>query len=59
LMQDTLNSQACRSRGLFQRAYVDKLLAAPEKYFTPIRGAKLWHLALLELWLQLNVDGKA
>lgn len=56
LMRDTLNSSACRNRGLFQRAHVDKLLAAPEAHFTAIRGAKLWHLALLELWLQRNVD---
>ena len=59
LMRDTLNSNTCRNRGLFQRAYVDKLLAAPEAHFTAIRGAKLWHLSLLELWLQRNVDGTA
>ncbi len=56
-MRDIVNSEACRSRGLFNRAYVDKLLAAPDRYFTRLQGSKLWHLALLELWLQLNVDG--
>ena len=55
-MRDILNSDACIRRGLYQRAYVDKLLAAPEAWFTRIQGSKLWHLALLELWLQLNVD---
>ena len=55
-MRDIVNSDACRSRGLFNRAYVDKLLAAPDRYFTRLQGSKLWHLALLELWLQLNVD---
>ena len=45
-------------RGLYQRAYVDKLLAAPEALFTRIQCSKLWHLALLELWLQLNVDAR-
>lgn len=55
-MREVLNSEACRRRGLFQRAYVEKLLAAPEKYMTPLQGSKLWHLALLEYWLQLNVD---
>ncbi|UCE88317.1 MAG: N-acetylglutaminylglutamine amidotransferase [Pseudomonadota bacterium] len=55
-MASILTSEACRRRGLFQRAYVDKLLAAPEKHFTALRGSKLWHLALLELWLQRNVD---
>jgi asparagine synthase (glutamine-hydrolysing) len=53
-MQDILNSQVCRERGLYQRAYVDKLLAAPEQHHTRIQGSKLWHLALLEYWLQRN-----
>ncbi|MDI1252490.1 N-acetylglutaminylglutamine amidotransferase [Thermomonas sp.] len=55
-MRGILNSDACIRRGLYQRAYVNKLLAAPEDWFTRIQGSKLWHLALLELWLQLNVD---
>ena len=58
-MRDILNSEACRRRGVFDRAYVDKLLAAPDQYFTKLQGSKLWHMALLELWLQLNVDGKS
>lgn len=56
-MRDILHSQACRQRGLFQQAYVEQLLAAPERHLTPIMGSKLWHLALLEFWLQRNVDG--
>ena len=44
-------------RGLYQRTYVDKLLADPEAHFTRIQGSKLWHLALLEWWLQVHVDG--
>jgi asparagine synthase (glutamine-hydrolysing) len=55
-MSDILMSQACIKRGIYQRDYVEKLLAAPEKYLTRIQGSKLWHLALLEYWLQLNVD---
>ncbi len=57
-MADILNSQACRERGLLQREYVDELLSNPEseQAFTAIRGNKLWHLAVLELWLQQNVD---
>ena len=53
-MRDIVNSQACRERGLYQRAYVDKLLKKPEDYLTRIQGSKLWHLALLEYWLQMN-----
>lgn len=52
MMRDTLASQACRERGLYQRAYVEKLLAAPEQHLTRIQGSKLWQLAALELWLQ-------
>ena len=55
-MRDILMSEACVKRGVFNRAYVEKLLAAPESYFTRLNGSKLWHLALLEYWLQLNVD---
>lgn len=55
-MREILNSQACRERGLFQRGYIDKLLAAPSQHFTQLRGSKLWHSALLEFWLQRNVD---
>lgn len=56
-MRAILTSEACLRRGLYQRAYVEKLLADPEAYLTRIQGSKLWHLALLEWWLQINVDG--
>jgi len=55
-MADILNSRACRERGLYQRAYVEELLAAPEQHHTRIQGSKLWHLALLEFWLQIQID---
>ncbi len=55
-MRDILNSQACRERGLYERAYVEKLLADPEHNLTRIQGNKLWHLAVLEYWLQRNLD---
>lgn len=53
-MRDTLGSEQCRQRGLYQRGYVEKLLADPERQHTRILGSKLWHLALLEFWLQRN-----
>jgi len=55
-MRDVLNSSACINRGIYQRDYVKKLLASPDQYFTKLQGSKLWHLALLEYWLQVNVD---
>ena len=57
LIRGILQSKACMRRGLYQRAYVDKLLANPGAHFTRIQGSKLWHLALLEWWLQAHVDG--
>jgi asparagine synthase (glutamine-hydrolysing) len=58
MMRGILMSEACIRRGLYQRSYVDRLLAEPEatEHFTRINGSKLWHLALLEWWLQLHVD---
>jgi len=58
MMRGILTSEACIKRGLYQRDYVNKLLAAPEapEHFTRINGSKLWHLALLEWWLQVHVD---
>jgi asparagine synthase (glutamine-hydrolysing) len=53
-MRDILCSDTCRQRQLFQRSYVDKVLAHPEAHFTALQGSKLWHLALLELWLQTH-----
>ncbi len=55
-MRDILNSDACRQRGIYQRSYVDKLLSEPDQHFTKLQGSKLWHLALLELWLQTHTD---
>ena len=56
-MRDIVNSKACRERGLYGRGYIERLLAAPdaEENFTRLRGSKLWHAALLELWLQTHL----
>jgi asparagine synthase (glutamine-hydrolysing) len=55
-MRAILDSDACRQRGLYERGYVEGLLAAPDMHLTRIHGSKLWHLAALELWLQRHVD---
>ena len=51
LAAEALRSPAARERGLFEPAYVDELLAAPNEQRTTLDGSKLWQLALLELWL--------
>ncbi|MDR3353060.1 MAG: N-acetylglutaminylglutamine amidotransferase [Zoogloeaceae bacterium] len=54
-IRDTLEAPACRERGLYNRAYVEKLLTEPLQHFTRLEGNKLWHLAALEAWLQTHL----
>ena len=56
MVRDILMSTACIQRGIFSRKYVDMLLDAPDQHHTRLQGSKVWHMALLELWLQSNVD---
>ncbi|MCW9059621.1 MAG: N-acetylglutaminylglutamine amidotransferase [Gammaproteobacteria bacterium] len=56
-MREVVNSKACRERGLYDTGYLERLLADPEHQHTRLQGSKLWHLTLLEYWLQRNVDG--
>jgi asparagine synthase (glutamine-hydrolysing) len=51
-VRDVLDSQRARQRGLFNRSYIDRLLADPEGELTPKGHSKLWQIALLEAWLQ-------
>ncbi|MGB0713840.1 MAG: asparagine synthase-related protein, partial [Gammaproteobacteria bacterium] len=53
-VQDILGARAARERGLFKDDYVQTLLAAPSDHITPLRGSKLWQIALLEFWLQTH-----
>ena len=53
-VRDILNEPAARQRNLFQREYVDRLLADPENNLTPKHHSKLWQVALLEYWLQTH-----
>lgn len=53
-IKDVLHSDKARERGLYQPAYIEKLMQAPNDHHTRIKGNKLWHLALLEFWLQRN-----
>ncbi len=59
MVRDALHSDAACGRGLFRHRYVRSLLEAPERHITPLRGSKLWQVALLELWLQRHVDARA
>jgi asparagine synthase (glutamine-hydrolysing) len=51
-VRDILNAPKARQRGIFNRAYIERLLANPESELTPKGHSKLWQVALLECWLQ-------
>jgi asparagine synthase (glutamine-hydrolysing) len=53
-VRSTLDSPAARARGLFRREEVDRMFDTPDSHITPLRGSKLWQLALLEAWLQTH-----
>ena len=55
-MKEILLSDGAKQRGLYNAAYVEKLLNKPEDYLTRLQGSKLWHLAALELWWQQNLE---
>jgi len=55
-MSDILTSSACLNRGVFNQNYVNKVINSPRDYMTALNGSRLWHLALFEFWMQINVD---
>ncbi|NYT52343.1 MAG: N-acetylglutaminylglutamine amidotransferase [Candidatus Vesicomyosocius endoextente] len=55
-MSDILTSSKCINRGIFSQIFIAKVINKPQNYMTPLNGSRLWHLALLEFWLQINID---
>jgi asparagine synthase (glutamine-hydrolysing) len=53
-VRDIVNQPAARTRGIFKRDYIDRLLKNPEKELTGKGNSKLWQTALLEYWLQVH-----
>jgi asparagine synthase (glutamine-hydrolysing) len=53
-VRDVVNQPAARTRGIFKRDYIDRLLKNPEKELTGKGNSKLWQAALLEYWLQVH-----
>ncbi len=51
---ELLSQRVARERGLFRPDYVEALVRDPEAHITPLRGSKLWQIALLEYWLQVH-----
>jgi asparagine synthase (glutamine-hydrolysing) len=54
LVRDVLDQPAAKSRGLFQRSYVNRMLAQPDKALSPKGHSRLWQAALLESWMQAH-----
>ncbi|QNM83520.1 N-acetylglutaminylglutamine amidotransferase [Sphingomonas sabuli] len=57
LVRDAVSSKRATERGLFDRGYLDTLLADPKAHITPLRGSELWQVGLLELWLDRHGVG--
>jgi asparagine synthase (glutamine-hydrolysing) len=55
-VKDTLTNHAARKRGLFREDYLVELIDEPHEHMTPLRGSKLWQVAVLEAWLQRHID---
>lgn len=55
-MRDILSQEAVKARGLYNQTYLDMLFADPDQHHTKILGSKLWHCAVLEYWLQRQID---
>lgn len=53
-VSDTLHSHTARKRNLFDPSYVDLLIREPLDHHTPLRGSRLWQIALLERWLTIH-----
>jgi asparagine synthase (glutamine-hydrolysing) len=52
MVHDALHAPEAKQRRLFRADYVEGLLGNPNERFTSAKGNVLWHLAVLEMWLQ-------
>lgn len=53
-VRGVLDEPAAKTRGIFKRDYIDRLLKNPEQELTGKGNSKLWQAALLEYWLQVQ-----
>jgi asparagine synthase (glutamine-hydrolysing) len=53
-VREILSAPTVQSKAVFNPAYVDKVLADPDAHITPLRGARLWQMALLGHWMALH-----
>ena len=55
-IREVVTDPAARGRGLWRPGLIDHLLAHPNGHLTPTDGNLLWHVAVLEWWLQEHLD---
>jgi asparagine synthase (glutamine-hydrolysing) len=53
-VREILSAPKVRRKAVFNPAYVDMVLADPDAHITPLRGARLWQMALLGHWMTLH-----
>ncbi|MGW9450650.1 N-acetylglutaminylglutamine amidotransferase [Streptomyces sp. NPDC055632] len=53
-VRQALSAPEARARGVFRDEYVAELLSAPDHHRTKRGANALWHVALLEIWLQTH-----
>jgi asparagine synthase (glutamine-hydrolysing) len=53
-VKEVLSDPRARQRAVVRPAYLEALLREPDAHITPLRGSKLWQVALLETWLQVH-----
>ncbi|MEE4357883.1 MAG: N-acetylglutaminylglutamine amidotransferase [Desulfococcaceae bacterium] len=53
-VREILRSPAVREREIFKREYVSRVLENPDAHITPLRGSRLWQMAVLEYWLSIH-----
>jgi asparagine synthase (glutamine-hydrolysing) len=52
LVKDALTSSRARARGIFDSAYLERILTEPNALRSNLGSNALWQAGLLELWLQ-------
>jgi len=53
-VKDIITGERAKNRAIFNRHYVKKVLAAPDEHITPLKGSRLWQMALLYYWLDIH-----
>ncbi|MCB0412543.1 MAG: N-acetylglutaminylglutamine amidotransferase, partial [Bdellovibrionales bacterium] len=51
-VKNLIDPSDAKIRSLFKGSHINTLLGDPPAHMTPLRGSKLWQIAVLENWLQ-------